>query len=169
MQKQNRNRTLVILSVAALVVAGVCLAGAIIGGAAYFSGDGNPIATAKTFFTQEIRQAQEINLDELPETPLNADIDLKRLFSPFWESRQLLHDNYVDQPIDDDQLANGAVDGLTPIPVTVRTGPGRYPYPCGCTRRTNAGCTGRCTRGSFGSLPTFLGAMACGGLPAAGR
>jgi carboxyl-terminal processing protease len=34
------------------------------------------------------------------------------LFTPFWESRELLHDNFVNQPVDDDVLAEGAVEGL---------------------------------------------------------
>ncbi|MEK6220724.1 MAG: S41 family peptidase, partial [Chloroflexota bacterium] len=47
------------------------------------------------------------------ETPLGEDVDLEELFSPFWESRQLLHDNFVSQPIDDKALARGALFALT--------------------------------------------------------
>lgn len=46
------------------------------------------------------------------DTPLSADIDLEGLFTSFWEAWQLLHDNYVDQPIDNNILASGAIDGL---------------------------------------------------------
>lgn len=46
-------------------------------------------------------------------TPIGADIDLAALFSPFWEARTLLHDNFVQQPIDEAVLAQGALDGLT--------------------------------------------------------
>ncbi len=112
---QNRNRTLVILSVVALFVAGVCLAGAVVGGVSYLSGGDDLIATAKTIFTQQVRQSQDVNLAELPSTPLDSEVDLKVLFQPFWESRQLLHDNFVDQPIDDEVLAGGAVDGLAQV------------------------------------------------------
>jgi carboxyl-terminal processing protease len=46
------------------------------------------------------------------DTPLGAEIDLFRLFSPFWESRELLHEIFVEQPIDDEALAAGALTGL---------------------------------------------------------
>ncbi|MBI3159940.1 MAG: S41 family peptidase [Chloroflexi bacterium] len=49
---------------------------------------------------------------EQTKTPIGADIDLKSLFSPFWEARQLLQDNFVQQPIDEDVLVQGALDGL---------------------------------------------------------
>ncbi len=46
-------------------------------------------------------------------TPIGAEIDLAALFNPFWEARTLLHDNYVQQPIAEAVLAQGALDGLT--------------------------------------------------------
>lgn len=113
MQKQNR--TLVIFSVIALLVAGVCLAGAAVGGAAYYALDGNPVSTVESYVTQRLRDSQDVDLAELPNTPLDADVDLESLFKPFWESRQLLRDNFVEQPVDDSVLANGAVDGLAQV------------------------------------------------------
>jgi len=54
------------------------------------------------------------NPADVPETqtPIGADVDLDRLFSPFWESRELLHEAFVEQPVDDSALAQGALDGL---------------------------------------------------------
>ena len=49
---------------------------------------------------------------ELPQTPIGADVDLRALFRPFWESHGFLHDNFYRQPIDDAGLAQGAIDGL---------------------------------------------------------
>ena len=49
---------------------------------------------------------------ELPQTPIGADVDLRSLFKPFWESHEFLHDNFYRQPIDDAVLAQGAIDGL---------------------------------------------------------
>ena len=46
------------------------------------------------------------------QTPLGADVNLDRLFSPFWESREILQENFVEQPINDVLLARGALDGL---------------------------------------------------------
>lgn len=38
--------------------------------------------------------------------------DLSQLFAPFWESWKLLHENYVDQPLDDTALMHGAIQGM---------------------------------------------------------
>lgn len=38
--------------------------------------------------------------------------DLQTLFKPFWESWQILHDNYVDQPLDNTALMRGAISGM---------------------------------------------------------
>lgn len=43
-----------------------------------------------------------------PATPSN----LKTLFDPFWESWNLVHDQYVDQPVDDLKLMRGAISGM---------------------------------------------------------
>jgi len=34
------------------------------------------------------------------------------LFAPFWETWDLLHENYVDQPLDDTALMQGAIEGM---------------------------------------------------------
>jgi carboxyl-terminal processing protease len=52
---------------------------------------------------------------EQTRTPVGAQVDLEALFGPFWEARQLLHDNFVQQPIDEELLAQGALDGLTAL------------------------------------------------------
>jgi len=38
--------------------------------------------------------------------------DLQTLFKPFWETWQILHDNYVDQPLDNTVLMRGAIKGM---------------------------------------------------------
>jgi len=37
---------------------------------------------------------------------------LQSLFSPFWEAWNLVHENYVDQPVDDVALMRGAISGM---------------------------------------------------------
>jgi carboxyl-terminal processing protease len=44
--------------------------------------------------------------DPTPPDGLNA------VFEPFWEARDLLHQYYVNQPVDDAVLAQGAIDGI---------------------------------------------------------
>ncbi|MBL8101106.1 MAG: S41 family peptidase [Anaerolineales bacterium] len=38
--------------------------------------------------------------------------DMKTLFAPFWEAWNLVHENYVDQPVDDIALMRGAISGM---------------------------------------------------------
>ncbi len=36
----------------------------------------------------------------------------EELFKPFWESWDIVHQQYVDQPVDDDKLMRGAIQGM---------------------------------------------------------
>lgn len=38
--------------------------------------------------------------------------DLNQDFAPFWEAWNVVHDEYVDQPLDDQKLAYGAIKGM---------------------------------------------------------
>ena len=38
--------------------------------------------------------------------------EFQALFSPFWEAWNLVHDNYVDQPVNDVELMRGAIGGM---------------------------------------------------------
>ena len=38
--------------------------------------------------------------------------DLQTLFKPFWEAWQIIHAQYVDQPVDDTKLMEGAIRGM---------------------------------------------------------
>ncbi len=51
------------------------------------------------------------NEADLSTTASNPD-DLKQLFNPFWQSWQIVHDQYVDQPVDDEALMQGAIRGM---------------------------------------------------------
>ncbi len=53
----------------------------------------------------------------LPPTPSGAELDatptdLKELFKPFWEAWNIVHEQYVDQPVDDLKLMQGAIRGM---------------------------------------------------------
>lgn len=64
------------------------------------------------------------NLSNLPEaitrTPPTASPqqesatpdDMQALFAPFWEAWDLVHENYVDQPVNDVELMRGAINGM---------------------------------------------------------
>jgi carboxyl-terminal processing protease len=39
-------------------------------------------------------------------------VDRETLFAPFWQSWDIVHDNFVDQPVDDEALMRGAIRGM---------------------------------------------------------
>jgi len=41
-----------------------------------------------------------------------GDSTLERLFEPFWEAWDIVHDQFVDQPVDDLKLMQGAIRGM---------------------------------------------------------
>jgi carboxyl-terminal processing protease len=47
-----------------------------------------------------------------PEQQSSTPSEFQALFSPFWEAWNLVHENYVDQPVDDVALMRGAIDGM---------------------------------------------------------
>ena len=47
-----------------------------------------------------------------PEQQAATPADLQTLFQPFWEAWNLVHENYVDQPVDDVALMRGAIKGM---------------------------------------------------------
>lgn len=47
-----------------------------------------------------------------PEQQSATPEDMQVLFAPFWEAWNLVHENYVDQPVDDVALMRGAINGM---------------------------------------------------------
>ena len=41
-----------------------------------------------------------------------AEITIEELFSPFWETWDIVHDQYIDQPVDNQELMRGAITGM---------------------------------------------------------
>jgi carboxyl-terminal processing protease len=42
----------------------------------------------------------------------NTPADLEELFKPFWETWNIVQDQYVDQPVDEETMMRGAIDGM---------------------------------------------------------
>ncbi len=63
-----------------------------------------------------IAQAPELSVPQPGSGAAGGDTttpeELEELFKPFWEAWDLLHEQYVDQPIDDEQLMRGALSGM---------------------------------------------------------
>jgi carboxyl-terminal processing protease len=47
-----------------------------------------------------------------PDQQSATPTELQSLFQPFWETWQIVHENYVDQPVDDVALMRGAISGM---------------------------------------------------------
>ncbi len=47
-----------------------------------------------------------------PDQQTSTPSELQTLFVPFWETWNIIHDQYVDQPIDDVKLMQGAINGM---------------------------------------------------------
>jgi carboxyl-terminal processing protease len=47
-----------------------------------------------------------------PETQSSTPQDLQTLFKPFWDAWQIIHTDYVDQPVDNTKLMEGAITGM---------------------------------------------------------
>jgi carboxyl-terminal processing protease len=56
------------------------------------------------------------NLETNTQNPTDLSVatpkDLETLFKPFWQSWDLVHEKYVDQPVDDELLMQGAIRGM---------------------------------------------------------
>jgi carboxyl-terminal processing protease len=53
-------------------------------------------------------EAPTVSPDQQSSTPS----DVQTLFKPFWEAWNIVHDQYVDQPVDDVKLMQGAINGM---------------------------------------------------------
>lgn len=85
------------------------------------SNNNNNIALPENNVSEDV-QVEANNTDapaEEPDEPapeeikgMPEEVNLLELFSPFWESRSVLQEYYIAQPIDDEVLVQGAIDGL---------------------------------------------------------
>lgn len=89
-----------------LLIAGILLGGAFSGG--FIVGHLLPATgqfPALTDLLPAVPGAQ-------PEQQAATPDDLETLFAPFWEAWNIVHQQYVDQPIDDQKLMQGAIRGM---------------------------------------------------------
>ncbi len=42
----------------------------------------------------------------------NSEISLDELFSPFWETWDIIQEQYIDQPVDEQEMMRGAISGM---------------------------------------------------------
>ena len=89
-----------------LFVAVILLAGAFAGG--FLVGHLVPASNQLPFFSDLIPSSPSVTPEQQSATPS----ELQPLFVPFWEAWNIVHEQYVDQPVDDLALMRGAIRGM---------------------------------------------------------
>ncbi len=92
---------LVTAFIAVIILAGACSAG-------YFIGRYSP-----SDLTGRIGIPSLISpLASRTSAEAGTPSDLESLFAPFWESWEIIHNQYIDQPVDSEALMRGAIKGM---------------------------------------------------------
>ena len=89
-----------------LFVAGILLAGAFSGG--FIAGHLMPATGRLPVISNFFPSSPSVQPDEQSATPS----EYQTLFTPFWEAWNVVHQQFVDQPIDDQKLMQGAIRGM---------------------------------------------------------
>jgi carboxyl-terminal processing protease len=66
------------------------------------------VSTASTIIQETVEDILETTAPQETSTPA----DLEQLFEPFWQSWDLVHDLYIDQPVNDELMMQGAIKGM---------------------------------------------------------
>ena len=89
-----------------LFAAGILLAGAFSGG--FIVGHLMPFNGQLPALSDIFHSSPAVQPDQQATTPG----ELQTLFTPFWEAWNIVHEQFVDQPIDDQALMQGAIRGM---------------------------------------------------------
>lgn len=90
--------------VALILLAGTCSAGFFIG-QAYAAPDAQPLAETFPLLQLTPNRSESTPRVEVP-------VDREALLEPFWQAWDIVHDQYIDQPVNDETLMRGAIDGM---------------------------------------------------------
>jgi carboxyl-terminal processing protease len=69
-------------------------------------------ASAVSTASNVLQESLEDILDADPPQATTTPAELEDLFAPFWQSWDLVHDLYIDQPVDDELMMQGAIRGM---------------------------------------------------------
>lgn len=103
-------RSKIIIIIVILISAGIIIAGSFAGG----------VVTGSLLLANRIgnvgSQFDPLNLvsagDSATAGAAETPEDLEELFKPFWQSWDIVHNQYVEQPVDDTALMRGAISGM---------------------------------------------------------
>jgi carboxyl-terminal processing protease len=93
-------------TVLGLFVAGILLAGAFSGG--FIVGHLMPSTGQLPVISDFLPSSPSVQPEQQAATPS----ELQTLFIPFWEAWNIVHEQYVDRPVDDQALMQGAIRGM---------------------------------------------------------
>ena len=98
-------RGILIGGIAVIMLVGSFSGGFLVG---HFVPIGSGNAPSFSFNAPEAQPLPTVSPDQQAATPG----ELETLFSPFWEAWNIVHEQYVDQPVDDLALMQGAIRGM---------------------------------------------------------
>lgn len=67
---------------------------------------------ALSWFSESTQIVPSQGAEGTPATDPSANISMEELFIPFWEAWEIIHDQYIDQPVDNTTLMRGAISGM---------------------------------------------------------
>lgn len=95
-------RVTLVITVSVVLLAGTFSAGFLVGHLMPFGGQLPSVSDLPPFVHPPVSSEQQAS------TPS----DVQELFKPFWQTWNLIHEQYVTQPVDDVKLMEGAINGM---------------------------------------------------------
>ena len=106
---QSKTSVYILAALALILGLCACVAASAFGAYFIFQDEINAVISDPSLLWREPGAQPPI---EETQIPVGEGIDLAELFAPMWEARQFLHEDFVEQPINEAALARGAEDGL---------------------------------------------------------
>ena len=102
-----KKRTWIIFGIVGglIIIASAFSAGAIVGNILLPKPD-------LSWFSESTQIVPTQAVDNAPTVDPSVIISTEELFIPFWETWEIIHDQYVDQPVDNTTLMRGAISGM---------------------------------------------------------
>ena len=102
-----KKRTWIIIGIVGglIIIASAFSAGAIVGNILLPKPD-------LSWFSESTQIVPTQAVDNAPTVDPSVIISTEELFIPFWETWEIIHDQYVDQPVDNTALMRGAISGM---------------------------------------------------------
>jgi len=99
---------IVLLLVVGSFSAGLLVGGEISDGETPQASASSAVSTASTILQESVEDLLETSPPQATSTPP----ELEDLFAPFWQSWDLVHNLYIDQPVNEELMMQGAIKGM---------------------------------------------------------